>query len=162
MSNSLDPDSVSPDLGPNCLQRLSADNKSYLLVGGNLRLSGFIIRKTRFFLPKSRNIRQKNRWLNHPNERIFQVMTPSDTKPTAVLNMQTIYYTPPQTLFVVGILFSRCPCVRPSVTFCFLNILKSHCWIFIKPCKHVHICKTNTSDKKVRARGQFYYSYFPL
>ena len=47
-------------------------------------------------------------------------------------------------------------CIRPSVTFCFLNILKSHCWIFIKPCKHVHICKTNTLDKKVRARGQFY------
>ena len=47
-------------------------------------------------------------------------------------------------------------CVRPSVTFCFFNILKSHCWIFIKPCKHVHICKTNTLDKKVRARGQFY------
>ena len=43
--------------------------------------------------------------------------------------------------------------VRPSVTFCFFNILKSHCWIFIKPCKHVHICKTNTLDKKVRARG---------
>ena len=52
--------------------------------------------------------------------------------------------------------------VRPSVTFCFFNILKSHCWIFIKPCKHVHICKTNTLDKKVRARGQFYKSYFPL
>ena len=34
--------------------------------------------------------------------------------------------------------------VHPSVTFCFLNILKSHCWIFIKPCKHVHICKANT------------------
>ena len=69
------------------------------------------------------------------------------------------YLYPPQTLFVVGILFSRPsvrPCVRPSVTFCFLNILKSHCWIFIKPCKHVHICKTNTLDKKVRARGQFY------
>ena len=75
---------------------------------------------------------------------------------------------PPQTLFVVGILFLRCPCVRacvcvsfcpsvcPSVTFCYFNILKSHCWIFIKPCKHVHICKTNTWDKKVRARGQFY------
>ena len=54
------------------------------------------------------------------------------------------------------------PCVRPSVTLCFLNILKSHCWIFIKPCKHVHICKTNTLNKKVRARGQFYQSYFPL
>ena len=34
MSNSLDPDQarhfVGPDLGPNCLQRLSADNKSPL------------------------------------------------------------------------------------------------------------------------------------
>ena len=73
---------------------------------------------------------------------------------------------PPQTLFVVGILFSRCPCVRacvrPSVTFCFFNILKSHCWIFIKPCKHVIICKTNTLDKKVRVRSQLYWSYFPL
>ena len=73
-------------------------------------------------------------------------------------------FIPLQTLFVVGILFSRCPCVRPSVcacmrssvTFCFLNNSKSHCWIFIKPCKHVHICKTNTLDEKVRARGQFY------
>ena len=26
MSNSLDPDHVRPDLGPNCLQRLSADD----------------------------------------------------------------------------------------------------------------------------------------
>ena len=25
------------------------------------------------------------------------------------------------------------PCVRPSVTLCFLNNSKSHCWIFIKP-----------------------------
>ena len=48
------------------------------------------------------------------------------------------------------------PSVRPSVTLCFLNIFKSHCWIFIKPCKHVYICKTNTLNKKVRARGQFY------
>ena len=67
---------------------------------------------------------------------------------------------PPQTLFVGGLLFSRCPSVcpsiRPSVTLCFLNNSKSHCRIFIKPCKHVHICKTNTLDKKVRARGQFY------
>ena len=76
------------------------------------------------------------------------------------LDSVTSFLYPPQTLFVVGILFSRCPCVcvcvRPSVTFCFFNILKSHCWIFIKPCKHVHICKTNTLDKKIRARGQFY------
>ena len=27
MSNCLDPDHVGPDLGPNCLQRLSADGK---------------------------------------------------------------------------------------------------------------------------------------
>ena len=66
-------------------------------------------------------------------------------------------------LFGVGILFSRpcvrlsvCVCVRPFVTFCFLDFLKSHCWIFIKPCKHVHICKTNTLKQKGRARGQFY------
>ena len=36
MSNSLDPDqdrhSVGPDLGPNCLQRLSADDKKSPLV----------------------------------------------------------------------------------------------------------------------------------
>ena len=33
-----------------------------------------------------------------------------------------IYFLyPPQTLFVVGILFSHCPCVRSSETFCFLN-----------------------------------------
>ena len=82
---------------------------------------------------------------------------------------------PPQTLFVVGYTVftlsvrvcvrvcvrpcvrpSVCPSVRPSVTFCFLNILKSHCLIFIKPCKHVHIYKTNTLNKNVRARGQFY------
>ena len=30
------------------------------------------------------------------------------------------FVNPPQTLFVVGILFSRCPSVRPSVTCCFL------------------------------------------
>ena len=73
------------------------------------------------------------------------------------------YLNPPQTLFVGGILFSRClsvrpcirPCIRLSIMLCFLNNSKSHCWIFIKPCKHVHICKTNTLDKKVRARGQF-------
>ena len=51
-------------------------------------------------------------------------------------------------------MLSVCACVCQSVTFCFLNNLKSHCWIFIKPCKHVHICKTNTLDKIVRDRGQ--------
>ena len=91
-----------------------------------------------------------------------------------IIQTRKVLLYPPQTLFVGGILFSRCPSVRvsvrpcvrasvrPSVTFCFLNNLKSHCWIFIKPCKHVHICKTNTLDKKVRTRGQFYLSYFPL
>ena len=77
----------------------------------------------------------------------------------ADLSLTFFFLYPPQTLFVVGILFSRPSVrasVRPSVTFCFLNILKSPCWIFIKPCKHVHICMTNTLDKKVRARGQFY------
>ena len=64
------------------------------------------------------------------------------------------------TVFTLSVCASVRPCVRPSVrpsvTLCFLNNSKSHCWIFIKPCKHVHICKTNTLDKKVRARGQFY------
>ena len=71
---------------------------------------------------------------------------------------RTISLYPPQTFFVEGILFS-CQsvgsCVCPSVTFCFLNILKSHCWNFIKLCKHIYIYKTNTLSKKVRARGQF-------
>ena len=84
--------------------------------------------------------------------------------PSFLIGSSSLY--PPQTLFVVGytvftLSVRACVCacvrvcVRPSVTFCFLNILKSHCWIFIKTCKHVHICKTNTLDKKVRARGQF-------
>ena len=46
--------------------------------------------------------------------------------------------------------------VCPSVMFCFPNILKSHCWNFIKLCKHVHVYKKNTFNKKVRARRQFY------
>ena len=60
------------------------------------------------------------------------------------------------TVFTLSVRPSVRPSVRLSVTLCFLNNSKSHCWIFIKPCKHVHICKTNTLDKKVRARGQFY------
>ena len=60
------------------------------------------------------------------------------------------------TVFTLSVRVCVRASVRPSVTLCFLNIFKSHCWIFIKPCKHVHICKTNTLNKKVRARGQFY------
>ena len=52
------------------------------------------------------------------------------------------------TVFTLSVRVSVCASirasVRPSITFCFLNILKSHCWIFIKHCKHVHIYKTNT------------------
>ena len=59
------------------------------------------------------------------------------------------YYTPRKLCLWWVYCFHVRPCVRPSVTFCFLNILKSYCWIFIKPCKHVYICKTNTLDKKV-------------
>ena len=33
--------------------------------------------------------------------------------------------------------------VRPSVTFCFFNILKSHRWNFIKHFKHIHIYMAN-------------------
>ena len=41
---------------------------------GDLRLSGSIIRKSRFIFTKERrNIRQKSGCLNHSNERIFQV-----------------------------------------------------------------------------------------
>ena len=62
---------------------------------------------------------------------------------------------------VISLCNSKWPAC-PSVTFCFLNILESHCWNFIRPCKNIHIYKTNTFNKKVWARGQFYYSYFPL
>ena len=44
----------------------------------------------------------------------------------------------------------------------YLNILKSHWWNCIKPCKHIPIFKTNTNNKNLRARGQCYKSYFPL
>ena len=89
-----------------------------------------------------------------------------DQSPVKVWDRAGIKLTTPQSVvippanFVCGgytvFTLSVCACIRPSVTFCFLNILKSHCWIFIKLCKHVHICKTNNLDKKVRTRGQFY------
>ena len=68
-----------------------------------------------------------------------------------------MFLYPPRSLWV-GILFSVVhPCICPSVMFCYLNILKSHCWNFTKLCNHILIYKTNTLNKRVRARGQFYY-----
>ena len=85
------------------------------------------------------------------------------TKAIYSLDMLSSFIIPPAnfvcrgyTVFTLSVRASVRPSVCPSVTLCFLNNSKSHCWIFIKPCKHVHICKTNTLDKKVRARGQFY------
>ena len=76
------------------------------------------------------------------------------------------HYTPRKLCLWEGILFSHCPNVRPtdcvSVTFCFLNILKNYRWNFVKFCKHIYIYKANTTNKKLRARGQYYLSYFPL
>ena len=73
-----------------------------------------------------------------------------------ILTFMSMIIIPPANFVGGGYTVFFCPCVRPSVTFCFLNILKSHRWNFIKLCKHVHIYKTNTLSKKVRARGQFY------
>ena len=106
-------------------------------------------------------------FLFQPNPPPFHTHTHTHTQSVGhgIKSKNLLYppQNPPQTLFVVGYTVFTLSvrvcvrvCVRPSVTFCFFNILKSHCWIFIKPCKHVHICKTNTLDKKVRARGQFY------
>ena len=76
---------------------------------------------------------------------------------------------PPQTVYVGGYTvftlsesLTNRPTDRVSVTFCFLNILKNHRWNFIKFCKHIRMYKANTTDEKLRARGQYYWSYFPL
>ena len=77
---------------------------------------------------------------------------------------KTCFLYPPQTVFVGG--YSRYTVfslsIRPSVTFCFLNNLKSHGWNLIKPCIHIHIYRANTYNKEIRARGHFYESCFPL
>ena len=81
-----------------------------------------------------------------------------------------IYYTPRKLCLWEGILFSRCPSKRTnertnesvSVTFGFLNILKSHRWNFMKLCKNIHMYQANTTYKKLRVRGRYYKSYFPL
>ena len=99
--------------------------------------------------------------------RVYYVNENKDANPYFVFLFQIFIFIPPANFVCVGytvftLSLRACvrACVHPSdrtsVAFCFFNILKSYCWIFIKPCKHVHICKTNTLDKKVRARGQFY------
>ena len=87
-------------------------------------------------------------------------------------NLERYNYTPPpppqkkKICLWEGILFSCCPSVQRnesvSVTFCFLNILESLCWNFIKLCKNILMYKANTTFKKLRARGRYYRSYFPL
>ena len=83
--------------------------------------------------------------------------------------ISAFFIPPPQTVFVGGytvFTLSVCPTIRSSdrvsVTLSFLNILKNHCWNFIKFCKHIHRYKANTSTKKLRAMGQYCWSYFPL
>ena len=78
-----------------------------------------------------------------------------------------IYYTPRKLCLWGGILFSRCPSVRlsvrPSVMFWFFfNILKRQWWKFIKFCRHIDIDKMYVYNRKLRARGQFCWSYCPL
>ena len=75
-------------------------------------------------------------------------------------------YTPGKLCLWGGILFSCCPSIRPSfhpsVTFWFFfNILKRR-WKFIKFCRHIDIDKMYIYNRKLRARGQFYWSYCPL
>ena len=67
---------------------------------------------------------------------------------------------PRQTVFVGGytvFILSVRPSVRTnesvSVTFCFLNILESHYWNFIKLCKNIHMYKANNTYNEIRARG---------
>ena len=62
------------------------------------------------------------------------------------------FYTPPQTLFVGGILFSRCPSVRPSVTLCFLNNLEESLPDFHQTLQTCSYMQDKYFRQKVRAR----------
>ena len=53
---------------------------------------------------------------------IAALWSPEGKGPTSWLLFVT-FIIPPQTLFVVGILFSRCPCVRASVRPSVRNVL---------------------------------------
>ena len=84
------------------------------------------------------------------------------------LEVVKCFIIPPRKLCLLGdILFSCCPSirlsVRPSVTFWFFfNILKRQWWQFIKFCRHIDIDKMYVYNRKLRARGQFCWSYCPL
>ena len=52
---------------------------------------------------------------------------------------------PPQTVFVSG--YTVFTSGLSSVTFCFLNIFKSHGLDFIKPCILIHIYRANTYNE---------------
>ena len=74
-------------------------------------------------------------------------------------------FIPPTNYVCEGVYcFHVRPCVcRPSMTFWFfLNILKRQWWKFIKLCRHIDIDKMYFYNRKLRARGQFCWSYCPL
>ena len=83
------------------------------------------------------------------------------------VHVRTTSLYPRKLCFWVGILFSRCQCVCVCVCLsvcllCFVSLIsfKSYWLNFIKLSILIHIYRTNTYNKKVRARGQFYKSYF--
>ena len=76
------------------------------------------------------------------------------------------HYTPCKLCLWKSILFSR-PSIRTNVRPCVRNVLfpyylEESLMDFIKFCKHIHMYKANISNKKLRARGQYYWSYFTL
>ena len=70
-------------------------------------------------------------------------------------------FIPPEN-FVCGgyILFSRCASIRSILFPYYLEESSLDFHQTLQTCSY--ICKTNTLNKKVRARGKFYMSYFPL
>ena len=59
------------------------------------------------------------------------------------------------------------PSERPTVRMCvrivlFPEYLGESLMDILKFCKHIYMYKENTTDRKLGARGQYYWSYFPL
>ena len=71
-------------------------------------------------------------------------------------SLSKIFLYPPQTLFVGGILFSRCPSVRASVTLCFLNNSEESLPDFHQTLQTCSYMQDKYFRQKSRARGQFY------